>query len=324
MTETTTTASPTGPPEAAPADSDDRVHPSDILLHVVVAFLVPMFYEASGRDLYFARMAAIETVTSYRAHTHADLIAIAQIVAYGLAALASLGTSLADTISISMALRLRGNANACSRSAEHNRRALEVNRPDKSVPPFHTLSDTSEPVAEVSLADAAYEAVVIASVAESQKRVAEAQARMRTPQPASIVPATAAPIATPAAPTPSTTAAPAATTPAPATPSRPIPAARPTPTAKASANPTERQMQSMWAAAMTDVAGEFTASLPHLPPSERKLVSRRAAALSSCANQLIAGTVPRGPGQATSPRCFCQVQPDSADTQHIPIPGLST
>jgi hypothetical protein len=46
---------------------------------------------------------------------------------------------------------------------------------------------------------------------------------------------------------------------------------------------------------MTDVAGEFTADLQNLLPSERRMASRKAAALSSCANQLIAGNVPLPP-----------------------------
>jgi hypothetical protein len=48
----------------------------------------------------------------------------------------------------------------------------------------------------------------------------------------------------------------------------------------------------MWASAMTEVASEFTTDLENLPPAERKLASRRAAALSSCANQLLSGDVP--------------------------------
>jgi hypothetical protein len=346
MTEPTTALEPPRPvPPEVPLGSDGRIHSSDVLMHIIVTFLVPMFYEASGCDLHFARLAALETVTSYRAHTHADLIAIAQIVAYGFAALASLSASLADTISLSMALRLRGNANACSRSAERNRGALQVNRPDATWAPHHTLPDNPEPAAP---ADMAYEAAVIASVADSQNRVAAAQARLRDPAsqpiPVTMVPAptaTVAPSAPAATPAPLASTAllvrpalttapvrPAATTtstppasaairacPVPAVaPALPAPASTPTrataaavlvrqpstttpppPATHAPANPTEQQIQSMWAAAMADVAGEFTASLPHLPAAERKLVSRRAAALSSCANQLIAGPVPPRP-----------------------------
>jgi hypothetical protein len=47
-------------------------------------------------------MAAIGTVNAYRARNHADLIAIAQIIAFGPAALGSLSLSMADDISLSM------------------------------------------------------------------------------------------------------------------------------------------------------------------------------------------------------------------------------
>jgi hypothetical protein len=63
----------------------------------------------------------------------------------------------------------------------------------------------------------------------------------------------------------------------------------------ASPDLTERQRQSMWAAAMTDVAREYTASLPHLPPTERKAASMRIAALSRCADALASGNVPPRP-----------------------------
>ena len=94
-----------------------------------------MFLTASGGDIGFASMAALETVNSYRVRTLADLIAAAQIVAYGLAALGSLSLSMDDGLSLPMLLRLRGNANACTRSAEHNRRALEKRRPDDRAAP---------------------------------------------------------------------------------------------------------------------------------------------------------------------------------------------
>ncbi len=100
------------------------VHPADILFNLVVAFLVPMFLTASQGDITYARLAAIETVNGYGLRRTADLITIAQIIAFGLAALGSLSLSLADDVSVKMALRLRGNATSCNRAAEQNRRAL--------------------------------------------------------------------------------------------------------------------------------------------------------------------------------------------------------
>ena len=59
-----------------------------------------MFLGISGGDVRLARIAAIQTVTAYRAANDADLIAVAQIIAFGLAALGSLSLSMADDISL--------------------------------------------------------------------------------------------------------------------------------------------------------------------------------------------------------------------------------
>jgi hypothetical protein len=137
-----------------------------------------------------------------------------------------------------MALRLRANANALDRSAEHNRRALAQTRP------------AAPALQQPSAADAKYEAETLANLAETKTRVAEAQARLNPPAPA-----------------PAPTPAPVLTL-------------------------QDKQIQAAWASAMTDVAGEFTASIAHLPPAERKEATRRAALLSGCANQLLSGNVP--------------------------------
>jgi hypothetical protein len=113
MTSTTITAAET------------PIRAADLLMHLITSLLAPMFLGVAGGDINFARMAAIETVTDYRAQNQAGLIAVVQIIAFGLAALGSLSLSMADDISVNMALRLRSNANACNRSAEQNRRALD-------------------------------------------------------------------------------------------------------------------------------------------------------------------------------------------------------
>jgi hypothetical protein len=163
MTETTRT---NPPPEAAAGP----VLPADILTNLVVTLLAPMFLVAGGGDIGFASMAALQTMSSYRTRTLADLIVAAQIVAYGLAALGSLGLSMEDGISLSMVLRLRGNNNACTRSAEHNRRSLEKSLAED--PPPNPAAPTQDP------AVAEYEAEVMANVAETKKRTADATASL--------------------------------------------------------------------------------------------------------------------------------------------------
>jgi hypothetical protein len=239
MTETITSFEP------IPA-SNLSVAPSDILLHLVVTLLAPMFVMASGGDILFARMAALETVSSYRARNPADLIAIAQIIACGLTALGSLGLSMADDLSLSMTLRLRSSAVALNRVAERNRRVLQ-----------ESSADTARPAGSQQTAGDDFDATMAAAdVAAMQPRPTAA---------AGAVPPPAAPIS-------------------------------------AASVTAERQVQAMWATAMTEVAGEFTASLPHLPPAARKMATVRAAALNSSAHALLSGTIPPrlGPGDLTA------------------------
>jgi hypothetical protein len=97
---------------------------SNVFLDLIVAFLAPMFLAVTGGDINQARAAAIATVNAYRAETHADILTVAQIVAFGIAALGSLSLAMADDLSISLILRLRGNAVSASRAGEQCRRAL--------------------------------------------------------------------------------------------------------------------------------------------------------------------------------------------------------
>ncbi len=307
---------PTALPEIAQDAADPAVpiHPSDMLLDFIVTFLAPMFLGVSGGDIGFARMAALETVSAYRAANQADLIAIAQIIACGLTALGSLSLSMADNLSLSMTLRLRGNAVALDRAAEHNRRALkQLRRAD--APRLQPLDGVQ---ADLPPAQTAYEAEVVAGVVAAQARVAQARAdeaqaaqtqtaQIQTAQ-TQVAQTQTAQIQTAQTQAAQTRAAPVraplqAVTPAAAirTGAQPVaPPADPTaarggPAAADPAGLTQRQWQSMWAAAMTEVAGEFTADLKHLPPDARRAASCRAAALSSCANQLLLGELPPPP-----------------------------
>jgi hypothetical protein len=173
-------------------DPDPQIHPSDILVNLIIVLLAPMFLTAANGDIIFARMAALETINAYRSQTHAELIVVAQIVACGLAALGSLSLSMADDISLVMTLRLRGNANALMRSAEQARRALKEIRPD-SVP----SADPQQDEAPLSPDDEREEAEVIASVAAAQKLAAEFEPSRpaELPKPAEPTPAPTAPAA---------------------------------------------------------------------------------------------------------------------------------
>jgi hypothetical protein len=279
---------------------------ADILMHLVAIHLAPMFLCVTGGDIDHARMAAIETVNAYRAQTHADLIAIAQIVAFGLGALGSLSLAMNDDISVGMTLRLRGNANACNRSAEQNRRALRQHRLETGSIEHARRECAPEPGQD------AYEAEVIANVAATRQLVAETQAQMQAGNQAQ-------PPAAPKAPAPAPAAA-ALNIPTVAIPTVNIPTVNIPPVAiptgniptgaipttvisgKALISPafpgpgtTEQQWQGIWAAAMADVAAEYTADIPNLSPKQRRAASLRAAALTSCANDLLTGNHAPGP-----------------------------
>jgi len=128
MTHTTTPSEP-------PADAAAGPNPSHILMDFIVALLAPMFLSVTAGDAGLARGAAIETVNAYRTRNHADLVAIAQVIGFGLAALGSLSLSMADDISLSMTLRLRGSAIALNRAAEHNRRSVRQTHDDNQITP---------------------------------------------------------------------------------------------------------------------------------------------------------------------------------------------
>ena len=232
MTETTTVPS-----------SGPDTHPADRLMSLIVALLAPLFLGVSGGDIRFARMAAAETVNAYRTTNQADLIAVAQIIGFGLAALGSLSLSMADDLSISMILRLRGNANALNRSAEQNRHALKQPRPESRTPRMTEAAPEQRPK----------DKTVIEGVTAVRKAAPEAPAPIKAPRQAMPVPAT-------------TTIAPA----------------------RAHATDEQRN-QALWANAMADVAGEITASLPTLPPAERKQASMHVAALTKASAELLAG-----------------------------------
>ena len=245
-------------------------------MNLIVTLLAPMFIAVCGGDIEYARMAATETVNGYRSRDHGDLIAIAQIVARGLAALGSLSLSMSDDLTIAMTLRLHSNANALNRSAEQNRRAVRENHRADAVPDYSQThveapQHSQAPAAPETIPDPEqekFEAEVLARAADTRKLVAYAQSCAQDLKSAA---------------EPAQTATPITATPATATPTlNPL-------------NPTAQEIQAMWAAAMADVADEFTAELPNLPPAERAMATSRVAALSHCANEMILGTPPTRP-----------------------------
>jgi hypothetical protein len=231
-----------------------------LLIELVLIFLTPMFLCVSDGDIPRARQAAAETLNAYGARSVLGVVIAAKLIAYELAALASLSQSMADDISPSLVLRFRGNANTLDLAADRNRQLLAQQR----------IPAGAERYTEEQAA---------AAVAEAQKRVQQAVASLRP---------AAQPAAARAQPAPTR---PAPTRPAPTQPAATEPAATQSPPTQP-APMSDAEHRTAWADAMATVAAEFTADLDKLPPAERAKEMIRINLLTESASALVAGIVP--------------------------------
>jgi hypothetical protein len=248
--------------------------PPDILMNLIVALLAPMFISVTAGDVRLAQMAAIETIDAYSARNRADLIAIAQIIACGLAALGSLSLSMDDEISLNMVLRLRGNAVSLSRSAEQNRRALREPLRDNPGPYHPAMAAAPETPALMAQDDDGAPDETFLEAAAEQLLSAEADARLLGVARQTADPTSAQP---------------------------PVPMA----TSETGEATGEKRHRTMWAIAMVKEAGELTASIPGLPPAERSTAAIRAGALGHAANELLTGV------RSPPPPLGASVQPNT-------------
>jgi hypothetical protein len=149
---------------------------SDVLLHMIVTLLTPLFLTTSG-TVEQAYAAALATVRSCTARNPIDLLLIGQMIAFSLATLSSVSLSMEDNIPINLILRLRGNAVSLHRASDKCRRALPELEPE---PTPAAPGDTPLTATELQ-----HEAEIIAEVELTRKRVAEYQASFAQPQPTS-------------------------------------------------------------------------------------------------------------------------------------------
>ncbi len=124
----------TTPAPARDDQPDLPTHPSDLLVHLIVGLLAPLFTGAYTDDPGLARLAARQTLAAYGARTQADLLTIAQIIGFGLAGLDTLRLSIADDVPLAMKLRLRSAANALNRVAQQHQRARDMSVLDNRDP----------------------------------------------------------------------------------------------------------------------------------------------------------------------------------------------
>ena len=238
-------------------------HASGFLMNLVVTILAPIFLGVTGGDIGLARMAAVETIDDFRARNHMDLIAVTQLIVNGLAAVDSLSRSMADDLSLSMTLRLRGNAISLNRAVEQNRRALRQNC-DADPVVFHAESvpepEPPVPAAENDTSpeeDGLPQFEMFMNDMAVQLLAAEAGARLPHPaeQPADLVPAEqAAAVTTPAI-----------------------------------GNTLMRRTR---VKAMIAESADLTDSLRTLPPAERRDAEIRIAALGNLIHEVLTGRPP--------------------------------
>jgi hypothetical protein len=97
---------------------------TDALLTIILGLLVPLLMTGTT-DTGLARRAAQQAIDEYCSHTRRELITIAQIVGFALTALDNLRLSVAGDLTMSMKLKLRGNANALSKASHHASETLD-------------------------------------------------------------------------------------------------------------------------------------------------------------------------------------------------------
>jgi hypothetical protein len=182
----------------------------------LLAVLTPFLTAGGILDPDLARQAALETIAACQADGERQLLTIGQIVAFALAALENLRLSAPPDLSLSMKLKLRGNANALNRASQ---KTAATQRPN---PPADTPDQDPTEVA--------------ASLESAQTIITQARAARPATQ--------------------------------------------------------DRKTDLRWGQAMTDIAAEYTAELPALPPDQRRNNLIRIATLSKIATALGRGDAP--------------------------------
>ena len=154
--------------------------PTGHLMDFILGILAPLLMVGSITDLQCARLAAAEAIAAYNTTGPNQLITAGQIVAFALTALDNLRLSTAPDLSLSMKLKLRGNANALNRSAATNTKLLEKAQREPP-PPEPTIA---ERVAMAEWEDTEPKPGTAADPAATQPAGHQAEPTPATPAPA--------------------------------------------------------------------------------------------------------------------------------------------
>ncbi len=134
-------------------DGTFACHPSDILIDLIAALLTPLFIGPARGDLRYARLAALETIWSYKVTTQADLLQVVQIIAFSLASIHTLCAAMTGDVSLPVMLRLNNSAERLNRAEGRVRQARQADQalaaahPPAPQPPPAPRPDAAHPPA---------------------------------------------------------------------------------------------------------------------------------------------------------------------------------
>jgi hypothetical protein len=161
------------PAAQTPAAQTPAKQTNDPLLAFILTVLTPLLQTNSAEQ---AGAAARQAIAAYQATAADQLVSIAQVIGFALVSLDNLRLSMPAAMSVAMKLKLRGNANALSRSAQRATATLECQRRDAAYPfqPIPPDPAPSEP--EPASAPTGQSPQILASLAAARLELQQAQA----------------------------------------------------------------------------------------------------------------------------------------------------
>jgi hypothetical protein len=129
-----------------PAGSEDG------LMLSLAALLTPLF-AAGARDVALAHRTAVSAIEAYNPQSRADLVNIARTIAFSMTALALLGATASQDMTLAEQMRAFGRANALNRSADQSERTM-MRRRRESGPQAELAQSVQPPAPDTPVDDA--------------------------------------------------------------------------------------------------------------------------------------------------------------------------
>ena len=126
-----------------------------LFLERLIRFLIPFFLDTT-QNVEAARSEILETIASHGARSRAQMLNVAQIIAFGLSALELLSEARAATeMSPSMRLRFRSCANglnrACQQNAQTLAKHLACDHPEATAPKAEPINDVPDAIVQEAI-----------------------------------------------------------------------------------------------------------------------------------------------------------------------------